>query len=201
MVRARPQVLVIDDWLPDPRIGAGAPRSLALVRAIVAAGARLTLFPTLAEPEQDIDAERLLSGGDVARGYGRDGLGRFLAEREGQFDVVLVARPHNMAIFRDVAGKSVLQETPIIYDAEAVFATREALRREILGEPWPQEQLKREIGNEIALTHGTRAVFAVNVEDAQLFSANGHPNVRLLRYAVAPRPTPADFEARRGFLF
>jgi hypothetical protein len=137
----------------------------------------------------------------VARGYGRDGLGRFLAERKGRFDVVLVSRPHNMAAFRDVAGKSVPRGTPVIYDAEAIFATREALRREILGEPWPQEQLKRQIDEEMALTHGARTIIAVNAEDAQLFSANGHPNVRVLRYAVVPRPTSAGFDQRRGFLF
>src|SRR5438874_8860196 len=44
--RIRPRTLVIDDWLPDPRIGAGAPRALALLRGLQRQSESLTLLTT-----------------------------------------------------------------------------------------------------------------------------------------------------------
>ena len=102
--RRQLQALLIDDWLPDPRLGAGAPRALALMRAIMAAGWRLTLLPTATDPQDTVDIRRLLPDGDVAMGYSRVGIGRLLEERRGQFDVIIISRPHNMAAFREAVA-------------------------------------------------------------------------------------------------
>lgn len=200
--RRRPRVLVIDDWLPDPRIGAGAPRALAFMRALLAAGARLTLLPTLAEPENAAAARRLLPGATVARGYGRDGMGRFLSERHDRFDLIIVSRPHNMEAFRaSAAGMRAFATASIVYDAEALFATREALRRDVLGEASADGQESLETESEIALADGTRMILAVNERTAAAFKAAGHANVRILGYAAKAQPTRTPFDDREGFLF
>lgn len=199
----RPRVLVIDDWLPDPRIGAGAPRALGLLRAITDTDASLTLLPTLSDPDDATDIQRLLPDGKVALGYGKAGVGRFLSERNGDFDLILVSRPHNMASFRAAvaAGQHQLGATPVVYDSEALFAAREALRRELLGKPMSAAELAREIRNEIALADGTRMVLTVTAREAASFRAANHVDVRVLGYAVAPQPTQAPFAERDGFLF
>jgi glycosyltransferase involved in cell wall biosynthesis len=195
-------VLVIDDWFPDPRIGAGAPRALELQRAIIAAGAELTLLPTLKDPDE-ADVHRLLPGGSVATGYGRKGIKRLLSRRRGRFDLIIVSRPHNMIAFRQAvtARPHHVGATPVVYDSEALFATREALRSEIMGRPLSAAETARQVRDEIALADGSRVVLVVNDQSAAPFRAAGHADVRVLGHAVAPRPTSRSFEDRKGFLF
>ena len=198
-VPSGPRVLVIDDWLPDPRIGAGAPRALVFLRAVLAAGASLTLLPTDGDPNTR-DARRLLPTARVARDYGRPGIRRFLDLQDKPFDLIVVSRPHNMAAFREAAGR-MLGATPVIYDSEALFAEREALRRDVVGEDAEPGLAAREIAEEIALADGTRIVLTVNAQAAQAFAAAGHRDVRIVGYAVEPQPTPAPLARRDGFLF
>jgi len=194
---------MIDDWLPDPRLGAGAPRALALMRAVMAAGWRLTLLPTVADPQGTADIHRLFPDGEVALGYGRAGIGRFLKERRGQFDVVIVSRPHNMDAFREaVAARSNgTDSTPVIYDAEALFAEREALRSEVLGTPLPCDTAQLQFKREIALAEKARTVVAVNRRTAEAFKSAGHADVRILNYSVERQLTQTSFGERDGFLF
>lgn len=192
---------MIDDWLPDPRIGAGAPRALALMQAIIAAGAELTLFPTLIDPDSAADIPRLLGGSEVVTGYGSARMGRFLSERGKAFDLILISRPHNMTAYRAAARESKLTGKPFIYDSEALFARREALRRGVLGDPMPADELAREIRSEIALADGARMVITVTEDEAAFFRASDHADVRVLGYSVAPTPGTAEFDRRSGFLF
>jgi len=201
--RSRLRVLVIDDRLPDPRGGAGAPRALALLHAIAEAGADFTLLPVIADPQNPDDARRLLPNGKVALGYGRLRIGRFLYERRGRFDLIIVSRPHNMNLFRDAVAERPddVGATPVIYDAEALFAVRDAMRGEVLGTPLQAGEAETRLKREIALADGVRAVVAVNDETAEAFRNAGHSDVRILSYSIAPRPTRNDFGQRDGFLF
>jgi hypothetical protein len=199
----RLRVLVIDDRLPDPCGGAGAPRALALLHAIAEAGAEFTLLPVMADPENPADAQRLLPDGKVAMGYGRLGIGRFLYERRGRFDLIIVSRPHNMNLFRDAVAERPgdVGATPVVYDAEALFAVRDAMRGEVLGTPLSAGEAEIQLRREIALAGGVRAVVAVNDETAQAFRNAGHIDVRVLNYSIAPRPADNGFDRRDGFLF
>ncbi len=200
-VRARPRVLVIDDWLPDPRIGSGAPRALAMLRAITAMGASLTMLPMLNDPSP-ADILDLLPEGEIAPGYGRAGMARFFAERKGSFDLIFVSRPHNMALLR--ATGAVLHEPgapPVVYDSEALFAAREGLRRTVLGDPKLPAELASAIKDELALAEGARVVLTVTAREAEVFRAAGHSDVRVLGYAVSPLPAPTGAAGRDGFLF
>ena len=195
----RPRVLAIDDWVPDPRIGAGAPRALSLLRAIIAAGSPLTLLPTLEDPTGQADPQALLPAAEIALGFGIKRIADFLRERGDDFDVVIVSRPHNMAAFRAAARPETLAAT--VYDAEALFAAREALQREVIGQPVFAELVARDLADETALAKGTRMVLAVNAETAAAFRAAGHRDVRILGNAATPRPGAAAFQQRNGFLF
>jgi hypothetical protein len=152
--------------VPDSRIGAGAPRALELVRAIIAAGAPLTVLPTQTRPNEAGAPE---PGLNAAIGYGRGGLPDFLSERGSDFDIAIVSRPHNMKAFRGAATASVLGST--VYDAEAVFAVRDALRQDVMGSPMPAAALARAVADEAALADGTRMVLAVNAQNADVFRA------------------------------
>jgi glycosyltransferase involved in cell wall biosynthesis len=200
---SRLRVLVIDDRLPDPCGGAGAPRALALLHAIAEAGADFTLLPVMTDPENPADARRLLPNGKVALGYGRLRIGRFLYERRGKFDLIIVSRPHNMNLFRDAVAERPgdVGATPIIYDAEALFATRDAMRCKVLGAPLPDSEVDDQLKREIALADGVRAVVTVNSQSAEAFRNAGHTDVRILSHSVTPRPLDNGFDRRDGFLF
>ncbi len=73
----------------------------------------------------------------VLIGAGADELRPFLESRRGQFDAVLVCRPHNMQSFLDEAGPNrgrLLAGARLIYDAEAVFAGRTILQAGVSGQ-------------------------------------------------------------------
>jgi len=199
-----PKVLVIDDWLPDPRIGAGAPRALAMLRALIKAGVSVTLLPTMKEPDDAEAVVRLVPGlMVVAPGGTFAAIGPFLAGHGGAFDLIMVSRPHNMAAFRQaVAGMTPAPDfSRVVYDAEAIFAVRESLRRDVLGAPNSAEQTAREIAEETALAAGTRMIVAVNAATAALFRAAGHQDVRVLGHAAVTDATRTPFLKRDGFLF
>jgi hypothetical protein len=193
----RPRVLFVEDFVPDPRIGAGAPRALAFMRAIIAAGASLTLLPTMV-PHGRRAAWRLLPEARAVQGYGLDGIGRFLSRYGANFDLIIVSRPHNMAAVRAASAPGL---PPVIYDAEALFAARGAQQRALSGAPMSADDEARSIAEEVALAEGARMVLAVDHGTAGTFRAAGHADVRVLGHAAEPRPTPSRFEERSGFLF
>jgi hypothetical protein len=196
-------ILFIDDFFPDQRIGAGAPRAANILRALSASGAKITLWATSNRFDNVIpDDSALPLGVHVVRDR-KAGLGDFLTRQQQRFRGVIVSRPHNMAKFREllVASPDILRGAKVIYDAEALFASREILRHEVNGKPLPPAEAKRLIDDEIALARNADIVIAVNERTAAAFSQAGHRDVRVLGYAVDPKPTSTPFEARRGFVF
>jgi GT2 family glycosyltransferase len=182
-VAAGRRVLLIDDRAPLPEHGAGHPRALALVRALVADGHRVTIYPTIFPHEDEHAlARRLPPSVEVVVGRGAAQLGAFLDERLGEFELVFVSRPTNLRLVQARLRLAGLwpSPVPIVYDAEAIVALREAERRKLAGDGAPDETA-RELAEEIALADGAR-VFAL-----------GH--------ALEPAPTPRPFEARAGLLF
>ena len=90
---------------------------------------------------------------------------------------------------------------PCVYDAEALYALREAGRRRLMGQPMIEADSRRLIEDELGLARGCAAVLAVSEAERQLFAAAGVPNVSVLGHAVEPRPTQSPFERRRSMLF
>lgn len=127
----QPRVLLIDDRIPIPSLGSGFPRARQLVHCLHEAGAFVSHYP-LACPDVDLDEAYAVLPREVeiVTGRGITGLAEFLRERADYYDVVVVSRPHNMDRFLCAcrAAPAFLASTSLVYDAEAIFATREALR-------------------------------------------------------------------------
>ena len=68
---------------------------------------------------------------EVMRALGKEGLlQEHLSRREGYYQFILVSRNHNMEFFRHITDKeSLIDGVNVIYDAEALAATREIKRR------------------------------------------------------------------------
>jgi glycosyltransferase involved in cell wall biosynthesis len=168
------------------------------------AGYDVTLLPTIVpdEPWPSVysDVPRSV---EVVLGYPKERIADFLATRVGHFDVMMVARPHNMAPF-----KAAMAEHPawfsgvrIVYDAEALFCLRKHAYQELIGDPWPPERLAEEVAAEVALTRGADVVFSVSPHERAQFEKFGVRDARLLIHTTEMNPGPRPFAERRDILF
>ncbi|MDQ0025360.1 GT2 family glycosyltransferase/SAM-dependent methyltransferase/glycosyltransferase involved in cell wall biosynthesis/predicted nucleic acid-binding Zn-ribbon protein [Variovorax paradoxus] len=204
---ARPKVgrlLFIDNEVPFGALGSGYPRARAMLNAAADQGWNVTFF-ALHNPRTDwsqIRAEfrntiEFIVDRTVVR------LAEFLDERHGYYDAALVSRPDNMRLVCEIREKypHLLRSTTIIYDAEALCATRTALQAAWNGDRADPKTLERAIREEIAVAHCSDAVICVNEQEAAHFRANLDVPVAVLSHAVQPASLAAPFEWRNGFAF
>ncbi|WP_201326549.1 glycosyltransferase family 4 protein, partial [Burkholderia sp. E168m23] len=129
---------------------------------------------------------------------------RFLKERAGYYDAIVVCRPHNMEAFLGATngGKSPwVSDTAIIYDAESLFSSRVLLERKLSGETVSSDEARKMIADEIALTRPAKAIISVSEAEKRQFESHGVGPVYVLGHAVEPTPTPRAFAQRSDFLF
>lgn len=201
---SRMRILMIEDRVPHLTAGSGYPRSNTLLRELVATGARVTLFPTAGAEEHwpavrsaiDASVEALVQ-------HSAGGLHDFLQARRGTFDAILVCRPHNMKTYTAAVARTarLAGDAAVLYDAEALFAPRDALKRALAGEPADHGQAKIELEREIALARASAGVISVSPIEKAVFDQQGIERTWLLGHAIEARPTPAVFAARTGFVF
>lgn len=195
------RVLIIEEQLPDPALGAGYPRAAEIVRAAQAAGWFVTLYPLV---RADVDYAQAYAAippqVEIAAERGIPGLTAFLRERAGYYDALIVSRRQTMATVRDAlaAVPGFIAPERVIYDAEALEALRDAAQAALEGRDADAEPAIRA---EAALASGVGQVLAVNALEAEAFRRFGAAEVHVLGHALEPRPTPAAFDARRDLLF
>ena len=199
-----PNLLLIDDAVPHASLGGGYPRCRHIVSLLSQMPLNVTFFPMHFPNDNWDEVYRTLPENvEVLLNLGRSGLAKLLTERAGFYRYVMVSRPTNMAFFNQV-----LQSLPrearqfdIVYDAEAVFAGRELLWRELQGESIGEDEKKRVISSELELAAEASAVLTVSGAEADLFRERGHDRVLVLGHGLEPAAEPAPFDARRGLLF
>jgi glycosyltransferase involved in cell wall biosynthesis len=196
--------LLVIDWVPHVREGAGFPRLNGILRVLAGAGYRVTLLP--AEPCNE-KKEALYSDiptkVDVVRGRGIDDAEEFLRERAREFSAIMVGRPMNMARLLPVLDRHPewFRHARLIYDSEALFAMRTIAHHELTGTPLSPDQQSALIAEEVARGARANAVLAVSRGEQKLFADHGARNVTLVGYPVEPAPTPRSFDERQGLLF
>jgi GT2 family glycosyltransferase len=206
--RSRPctrlRVLMIEDRVPHVKSGGGYPRANAILRELVAAGARVTLFPTAAMKEHWPQVRESVDDSvEVLVQLSAFDLHAFLRERRGMYDAIVVCRPHNMETYVDALTRTpdLAGDAFVLYDAEALFTPRDAIRRQLAGTPYKPGEMERELAAEIALARRADAVISVSPQEQAVFERHGIAPTWLLGHAIAPRPTAAPFDARDGFVF
>jgi GT2 family glycosyltransferase len=202
---SRPRVLYVDDWVPHYALGAGFPRANEVVRAMVRAGANVTVFPTayLAETWEtayrDIPREaELILGATVEQ------LADFLSRRAHVYNLLWVSRPHNMQAVRKIQETSpeLFRGLRVVYDAEAIFALREQTSAALRGEYWAPALLEKKIAEEVKLAETADSIVSVSAAETEHFRrAFGAERTRVLGHAIRPDPTTCKFEERRDILF
>ena len=200
-LRGQRRLLMIDDRVPFPALGAGYPRAARLIHELHRLGWQITYFP--------IDRPFDEWGGiyrqfprevEFMLGYGRAGLGHLLHVRNGVYDTVVVSRPHNMRDYL-AARHATARPRRLAYDAEAVFAAREFLRLQQAGRLLDPAQRQAMLDEEIGLTASADIVTAVNAAEADMFLAAGCRNVEVLGLGTELAPIGNGLAQRRDFLF
>lgn len=197
----RGRVLVIEDRVPFPSLGAGYPRSARILHELVAGGWFVTLYPLLfAQDDWDEIRAKFPATIEVMLGYGESGLRRLLRERQNYYDAIMVCRPHNMRSFLNACGQK-LPEARLIYDAEAIFAVRDLERLTLSGATLSPARKRALLDQELQLARAASTVVAVSRTDSELFRNFGYRDVRVVGHALTPDPTPPVHAARADLLF
>lgn len=200
---AAPRVLVIEDRVPHPHLGAGYPRANDFLHAL-AQRAHVTLFPMqrFAESHASVRAS-LPAEIEVLTDRDASQLAAFLRQRRGFYDAIVVSRPHNLQKFVEIGGAdpSLRGDAKLIYDAEAILSAREALRLETAGTPMAAAELESLLAQEMALARRADVVLAVSAAERRVFAERGVADVQVLGHALRPAPTEPAFESRKSILF
>jgi len=192
------RVLVIDDRIPDTRLGSGYARMFDVVRDMTMAGYRVTVFPTL-PVEGDPDALGALGVGIVT-----EPLAKHLARRTVRYQAVVISRPHNFARFAETV-RELQPGARLCYDAEALFHRRLEVQAQVVGPGSARDALRiaadesRSIEAEIART--ADALVCVSTDEASVLRALGAPSPFVVEpWLCEPALTPADFAERSDVL-
>jgi GT2 family glycosyltransferase len=201
--RRAKRVLMIEDRVPQAKLGSGFPRAADMLRAL-AARAEVTMFPMLPFSGTWADVRASVDPGvEVMLDRSLPDLPAFLSQRRGFYDAIVVCRPHNIQQFIAIGGldRGLIGDARVIYDAEAIFATREVLKRAAAGLPPAAAEAAALLEEELALARRAAAVISVSPAEKAVFEANGIAPVHLLGHSVAVDPTESGFAARRDILF
>ncbi len=198
------RVLFIDDRIPHTWLGSGFPRARTIALTLLKQNCFVTFYPlsqfnegwASAYADMPLEIEFMM-------GYGPLLLEPFLRNRPHYYDTILISRPHNMKILKPIldAHSDWFERVNIIYDAEAIFVTREITFQQLSGRPLSPEEAAALLQEEVDLASAANCVAAVSEPDAEQFRKHGMEDVRVIGHALAPMPTPRKFDERNGFLF
>jgi O-antigen biosynthesis protein len=198
------RALFIDDRVPHEWLGSGFPRAQTIIRALLKEQFFITFYPlSLVEEDWHSVYSDMAAVIEFVMGYGSSLLEAFLRNRRGYYDVIFISRPHNMKIIRPIlsAHPDWFKTTDIVYDAEALFVTRETTLRQLRGADLHEDEVDTMIQEEVDLARAADCIIAVSESDRAAFLDHGIENVYLLGHSLELQATPRSFHDREGFLF
>src|SRR5215471_309688 len=202
--RENRRVLFIDDRVPHTWLGSGFPRARTILSTLLNQKCFVTFYPftTFDESWASVYAD-MPDEVEFVIGYGPMLIEAFLRNRRGYYDTIFVSRPHNMKMLKPVleAHPEWFDTCKVVYDAEAIFATREITQRQLSGAPLSDHEVEELFREEVSLARAANLVVAVSASDAEAFRHRGVEAVQVVGHCIEACPTPRPFSERRGFLF
>lgn len=199
-----PNILIIDDRVPYPSLGAGYPRCSNMLFELSKMDLNIGFYPLLFPEESWDDVYKALPRTiEVILKSGHDELLSFLEARKDFYQYVVVSRVHNMEFFNHCLSldPDLLGDAKIIYDAEAVSAPREILRMKFLGEPMSAADQTELIDKELEQSKLAEKIVAVSHNEAEIFKQHGYSDTVVLGHTIASQPGSNSFNQRNGLLF
>ena len=201
---ATTRILVLEDRIPKPELGSGYPRANRLVRELLEAGADVTFYPMIRFKEDWQGVRKAVDKRIEVQITGEaNQLADYLRSRANEFDAVLVCRPHNMESVLTVIGpeRALLGGATVLYDAEALFATRTLQQQSMDGRPVSEDRRREMIAEEVSLTRLAKAVISVAPAEGATLEDFGAGAVHLVGHALDDEPLRTGFEERDQLVF
>ena len=208
-VREKKSLLFIDDILPVEFLGAGYPRSRAIILAANQLGWDVTVYPMLVSGlDFNYVRQGFPAGVNLLReGGGEAGLLSLLNSLKKPFDVVMVSRPHNRLWFAGVLSQIDKRTVGnrLIYDSEAIYTERDVLAKKLSGQHVSDSDARGLIESEIkVMAEGMDAVSCVSSRDVNVWKAcqqNLNIGIVELSLPVDTRTNTPPFDDREGLVF
>jgi GT2 family glycosyltransferase/glycosyltransferase involved in cell wall biosynthesis len=193
------RVLVIDDQLPDPSRGSGFGRMYDVVSTLEREPDIHVAFHARTADGQPPDAFMLRNVRVVVD------LDDLLADEGVDFDVVIVSRPHNADVFRDLLTRR-LPNARVIYDAESLFHRRISMQAEVETDPTRQGALVAEASamkeQEHRIARSADHIVCISESEAAELRAATSATVDVVApWFEAIEPSVAGFDDRAGLGF
>jgi O-antigen biosynthesis protein len=202
--RRKLRLLFVDDFVPHQYLGAGFPRAKTMIDGFLTAGTQITLCPTLDKRHSWKDVRRTLDPSvEVAFEIGHQGLRKFIKDRQGFYDAVLVSRPHNMVHLNSALedDPDLLQGSSLIYDAEALFTDRAIALRSLRGDTVSEDERKALLYSELQIARFASTIICVSPNESNRVADWRDKDVRILGHTIQPLPHTNSFQERADVLF
>lgn len=193
------RVLVIDDQVPRTAFGSGMGRMYDMLSALASDPGFYVSFhprmPDAAHAETSSVPSGVRIVGDLEEHARSPGVG---------FDVVVISRPHNVQIFREVISRF-LPGVPVIYDAEALFFRRLEMQHQVAsnGDGAQLQADAEEMRSiETEVFGWADAVVSISEPEAEIVRASTSAPVHIVSPLLLNRePTSAGFDERQDIGF
>jgi len=199
-----PNILVIDDCVPHPSLGSGYPRSAHILNSLCELNLNVSFYP-LQFPVDDWGAvySTLDSTIEVLLDRGRAGLIPLLEKRKNFYQYIMVSRLHNMEFFNNIVDQdpALLEGSKVFYDAEAIFAPRDIMKMELLGQAITEDEKQKLIAKELDQARNAEKIISVSKMEADLYKHASYTNTVVLGHALQAEPGNKGFDERSGVLF
>jgi GT2 family glycosyltransferase len=199
---ARKRVLFVEDTVPLRMIGSGFVRSNDIVRELVALGYIVTVYPINGCPFDVAGVYADMPDGvEVMHNCSLEHFQEFMTLRRDYYDVIWVARTHNLATVRaalEQSGGDPASLPPVILDTEAIEAVRDRGQAALEGRPFDFDDAVR---SELREGSFCRTIVAINEAEAAILRDLDLADVAVIGHMRVPRPTPRPFSQRAGMLF
>ncbi len=200
----RRRILFIEDNVPLRMIGSGFVRSNDLIAVMAEMGNQVTVFPILPHrfPLAAIYAD-IPDTVEVMHDKTMADLAGFLDARAGYYDIVWIARTHNLDRVRPIleAANAGQERSPrVILDTEAVASLRAATQAALSCQSAAFD-VDAAIRAEFANAPFCRGIVAVSEYEAAKLRELGFKDIAVIGHIRALTPTPRRFKDRQGLLF
>jgi hypothetical protein len=195
--------VVVDDLVPHAGWGSGYPRSAQIIHALARCSDEVQVCAMRELRLPPITYETFATHVRPVIGHGLPALRATLQARAGQPGLLWVERPHNLArIFRmHRLQPSLFAGLRIVYDAEALFASRIIGAMALSRTPMTPFQSRRLLRKELLPTGIAHAIVAVSPSEQRLIREVTGRMPSLVSLGAELAPTAAPFAQRRGLLF
>ncbi len=200
--QAAPRLLFIEDTVPLRRTGSGFIRANDLVRVLAGVGYQVTVFPVNGCTH---DPARVFGDmpdtAEIMHDRAADRFKEFLTTRLGYYDVIWIARAHNLERLHPVLSSLLDPCAPrplIVLDTEAVAPLRQAEKARLLGQEFDLDAATKDAFATAALCD---VLVAVSENEAAYLRSRGLGPVSVIGHMIEPRPTSRTFAQRAGLLF